>query len=47
MPIATIKFRIFEPPRILMRLMSGAMVEIGLAAMAYNLKLNTVSAQPK
>jgi hypothetical protein len=29
-----------------MRLMSGAMVEIGLATMAYNIKHNTVSVQP-
>jgi transposase len=37
-PFATIKYRIFGHPRLLMRGLSGARVEIGLAAMAYNLK---------
>ena len=37
-PFATIKYRIFGHPRLLMRGLSGAKVEIGLATMAYNLK---------
>jgi hypothetical protein len=36
-PFATIKYRIFGHPRLLMRGLSGAKVEIGLATMAYNL----------
>ena len=37
-PYATIKYRIFGHPRLLMRGLSGAKVEIGFATMAYNLK---------
>jgi IS5 family transposase len=37
-PFATMKYRIFGHPRLLMRGLSGAEVEIGLATMAYNLK---------
>jgi hypothetical protein len=37
-PFATIKYRISGHPRLLMRGLSGARVEIGLATMAYNLK---------
>ena len=37
-PFATIKYRIFGHPRLLLRGLSGAKAEIGLAAMAYNLK---------
>ena len=37
-PFATIKYRIFEHPRLLMRGLSGARTEIGIATMAYNLK---------
>ncbi len=37
-PFATIKYRIFGHPRLLMRGLSGAKVEIALATMAYNLK---------
>jgi hypothetical protein len=37
-PFATIKYRIFGHSRLLMRGLSGARVEIGLATMAYNLK---------
>jgi transposase len=37
-PFATIKYRIFGHPRLLMRGLSGARVEISLATMAYNLK---------
>jgi transposase len=37
-PFATIKYRIFGHPRLLMRGLSGAGVEIGLATMAYNIK---------
>jgi IS5 family transposase len=37
-PFATMKCRIFGHPRLLMRGLSGAKVEIGLATMAYNLK---------
>jgi IS5 family transposase len=37
-PYATIKCRIFGHPRLLMRGLSGAQVEMGFATMAYNLK---------
>jgi transposase/IS5 family transposase len=37
-PFATIKYRIFGHPRLLMRGLSGAKAEFGLATMAYNLK---------
>jgi len=37
-PFATIKYRIFGHPRLLMRGLSGAQTEIGIATMAYNLK---------
>jgi transposase len=37
-PFATIKYRIFGHPRLLMRGLSGARAEIGIATMAYNLK---------
>jgi transposase len=37
-PFATIKYRIFGHPRLLMRGLAGARVEIGIATMAYNLK---------
>ena len=37
-PFATIKYRVFGHPRMLMRGLSGARVEIGLASMAYNIK---------
>ena len=37
-PFATMKYRIFGHPRLLMRGLSGAKVEIGLATIAYNLK---------
>lgn len=37
-PFATIKYRIFGHPRLLMRGLSGARVQIGLATIAYNLK---------
>jgi transposase len=40
-PFATIKFRIFGHPRLLMRGLSGARTEIGLATMAYNIKRMT------
>jgi transposase len=40
-PYATIKYRIFGHPRLLMRGLSGAKVEIGFATMAYNLKRMT------
>lgn len=40
-PFATIKYRIFGHPRLLMRGLSGAKAEIGLATMAYNLKRMT------
>jgi transposase len=40
-PFATIKYRIFGHPRLLMRGLSGARVEIALATMAYNLKRMT------
>jgi hypothetical protein len=35
---ATMKYRIFGQPRLLMRGLSGAKVEISLATMTYNLK---------
>jgi len=38
-PFATIKYRIFGRPRLLMRGLAGAKAEIGLATMAYHLKL--------
>lgn len=37
-PFATIKYRIFGHPRLLMRGLRGAKGEIGIAMMAYNLK---------
>jgi len=37
-PFATIKYRIFGHPRLLMRGLTGAQAEIGLATMVYNLK---------
>ena len=37
-PFATIKYRIFGHPRLLMRGLIGARAEIGIATMAYNLK---------
>ncbi len=37
-PFATMKYRIFGHPRLLMRELNGARIEIGLATMAYNLK---------
>jgi hypothetical protein len=37
-PFETIKYRIFGHPRFLMRGLSGARIEIGIATMAYNLK---------
>jgi transposase len=37
-PFAAIKYRIFGHPRLLLRGLSGAQTEIGLATMAYNLK---------
>jgi transposase len=37
-PFATMKYRIFGHPRLLMRGLSGAKAEIGLATMAYNFK---------
>jgi hypothetical protein len=40
-PFATIKYRIFGHPRFLMRGLSGARGEIGIAIMAYNLKRTT------
>jgi transposase len=40
-PFATMKFRIFGHPRLLMRGLSGARIEIGLATMAYNIKSMT------
>ena len=40
-PFATIKYRIFGHPRLLMRGLSGARIEIGLASMAYNIKRMT------
>ncbi|HEX4757884.1 MAG TPA: transposase [Terracidiphilus sp.] len=45
-PYATIKYRIFGHPRLLMRGLSGAKIEIGIATMAYNLKriLNVLGA---
>ena len=40
-PFATIKYRIFGHPRLLMRGLSGARVEIALASMADNTKRMT------
>src|SRR5271156_1733607 len=40
-PFATIKYRIFGHPRLLMRGLSGARIEMGLASMAYNIKRMT------
>jgi transposase len=37
-PFATLKYRIFGHPRLLLRGLSGARTEIALATMAYNLK---------
>jgi hypothetical protein len=37
-PFATIEYRIFGNPRLLMRGLSGARAEIGIATMAYNSK---------
>jgi hypothetical protein len=37
-PFATIKYRIFGHPRLLMRGLTGARAEIGIATMAYNLR---------
>jgi transposase len=37
-PFATIKYRIFGHPRLLVRGLTGARAEIGIATMAYNLK---------
>jgi transposase len=37
-PFATLKYRIFGHPRLLLRGLAGARIEIGLATMAYNLK---------
>jgi hypothetical protein len=37
-PFATIKYRIFGHPRLLVRGLSGARSEIAIATMAYNLK---------
>ena len=37
-PFATIKYRIFGHPRLLMRGLTGARAEIGIATMVYNLK---------
>ena len=37
-PFATIKYRIFGHPRLLMCGLSGARVEIGLATMTYKIK---------
>ena len=37
-PFATLKYRIFGHPRLLLRGVRGAQIEISLAVMAYNLK---------
>jgi transposase len=37
-PFATIKYRIFGHPRLLMRGLTGARAEIGIATMVYTLK---------
>ena len=37
-PFGTLKYRIFGHPRLLLRGLSGAKTEIGIAVMAYNLK---------
>jgi transposase len=45
-PFGTLKYRIFGHPRLLLRGLSGAKTEIGIAVMAYNLKrmLNLIGA---
>jgi transposase len=45
-PFGTLKYRIFGHPRLLLRGLSGANIEIGIAIMAYNLKrmLNLIGA---
>jgi transposase len=40
-PFATVKYRIFGHPRLLLRGRSGARIETGLAVMAYNIKRMT------
>jgi hypothetical protein len=46
-PFATMEYRIFGHPRLLMRGLSGTKVEIGFATMAYYLKrITNVLAQP-
>jgi transposase len=40
-PFATMKYRVFGHPRLLLRGLSGARIEISLAVMAYNLKRMT------
>jgi IS5 family transposase len=37
-PFATIKYRVFGHPRLLLRGQAGARTELSLAVMAYNLK---------
>ena len=37
-PFATLKYRIFEHPRFLLRGLNGARTEMSLAVMVYNLK---------
>jgi transposase len=37
-PFATLKYRIFGHPRLLLRGLAGARIEIGLATLAYNIK---------
>ena len=37
-PFGTLKYRIFGHPRLLLRGLSGARTEIGIATMVYNLK---------
>jgi hypothetical protein len=37
-PFGTIKYRIFGYPRLLLRGLAGAKIELGLAIMVYNLK---------
>lgn len=46
-PFATLKYRIFGHPRLLLRGLTGARIELGLATMAYNLKrmLNLLGAR--
>jgi hypothetical protein len=48
-PLATIKCRIFGHPRLLMRCLCGARVELGLATMAYNIikRITNVSGDSK